>query len=220
MFLGYRIAIDTGNVYLLILPTIFLISCGGDSFGGLSEAEWDVVKELSPMPEAPIDTTNFVSGSVEAETFGEALFYDQDMSPSGEFSCASCHDPELGFSDGLVLSEGVGTAARNAPGLIDTAHSVWYFWDGGCDTLWCQAMGPIENSVEMGSSRLFISHLIEGNPDYSAQYEQLFGTLPDISDLSRFPLHARPIPSDPDQVENQRWDTMTAEDQETINIIF
>ena len=202
------------------MPTFFLISCGGDSFGGLSEGEWEVVQELSPLPAPPIDSTNAVSGNPEAEAFGEALFLDLNMSPSGEVACATCHDPELGFADGLALSEGVGIAARNAPGLIDTAHSQWYFWDGGCDTLWCQAMGPVENAVEMGSSRLFVAHLIGDNAEYTAQYEELFGELPDLSDLSRFPLHARPIPSDPGQEENQRWEAMTAEDQGAINLIF
>jgi cytochrome c peroxidase len=202
------------------MPTFFLISCAGDNFGGLSEGEWEVVQDLSPLPEAPIDSTNAVSGNYDAEALGEALFFDQEMSPSGDIACVTCHDPELGFSDGIALSEGVGVAARNAPGLIDTSHAEWYFWDGGCDTLWCQAMGPIENAVEMGSSRLFVAHLIGDSAEYSSQYEDLFGALPDLSDLSRFPLDARPIPTDPERIQNQQWEDMTAEDQVLANVVF
>jgi cytochrome c peroxidase len=220
MFLKRRTLVGTGNSWLLVMPTFFLVSCVADSFGGLTEDEWVVVKGLSPLPAPPIDSTNAVSGDSIAETFGEALFLDPNMSPTGDVACVTCHDPELGFSDGIALSEGVGVAARNAPGLIDTAHSQWYFWDGGCDTLWCQAMGPIENAVEMGSSRLYVAHLIENSVEYSAQYQQLFGELPDLSDISRFPLDARPIPTDPDQPQNQQWEEMTAEDQMLANVVF
>ena len=57
----------------------------------------------SPLP--PPDSTNWVSGDPKAAALGQFLFFDPRLSGSGEFSCASCHDPDLGFADGLPLSD-------------------------------------------------------------------------------------------------------------------
>jgi cytochrome c peroxidase len=186
----------------------------------LTDIERIHLESLSSLLEAPVDSTNSVFDSEEAKVLGKALFYDARLSANKEISCATCHDPELGFADGLVLSEGMDVAARHAPSLLGTAYQTWFLWDGGCDSLWCQAIGPLENPVEMGFSRNELAHLMADDLVYSQAYEALFGPLPDLSDASRFPAIARPFWVSEDSDEHLAWMGMTETDRQTINRIL
>jgi cytochrome c peroxidase len=72
-------------------------------------------------------------------------------------SCASCHDPALGFTDGLthlvtpVRAQKV--ARRQTPTLLGVAHTAPYAWDGRNPTLQAQARGAIVSALEMRASR-------------------------------------------------------------------
>lgn len=161
-----------------------------------------------------LDESNQFSGDSEAISFGEVLFYDGGLSPEG-IACSNCHDPDLGFSDGLTLSIGVSETARHSQSLLFSGHQRWYTWDGSCDTLWCQATGPIEKSNEMGSSRTHVGHYISDSPGLLAQYESLFGDFPDVSS---WPTDASP------NIENEghisAWESMPVEDQEAATQVL
>lgn len=205
----------TGFSFSLILA----IGCEAQS-PLLTDVERVHLQSLSSPLGTPTDTTNSVFDSEIAIALGKALFYDARLSANNEIACVSCHDPELGFADGLVLSEGIGVAARHAPSLLGTAQQTWFFWDGGCDSLWCQAIGPLENPVEMGFSRNELAHLMAGDLDYSQGYEELFGPLPDLSDVSRFPMIARPFWVSEGSDEHQAWMGMAEIDRQSINRIL
>ena len=68
---------------------------------------------------------------------GRYLFFDPALSRDGSLSCASCHDPELGFGDGLTRSVGIGGAevSRNAPSLWNVSFLKSFFWDARAKTL-------------------------------------------------------------------------------------
>ncbi len=102
--------------------------------------------QLPPSPTNPLD------GDPGAVALGRALFYDAGLSPSGTVSCATCHQPERHFGDGLPLSEGVGRTARHAPTIEGVQAAPFLFWDGRADSLWAQADGPITHPDEMGST--------------------------------------------------------------------
>ena len=77
---------------------------------------------------------------------------------------------------------GVTTGDRNSPAIALASHARWQFWDGRADTLWMQALGPLENPKEFASSRLFVVKQIAAR--YAADYAAVFGpkyTLPDLS---------------------------------------
>ena len=152
-----------------------------------------------------------------AATFGHQLFFDTRFSANGAVSCASCHEPKNLFIDGLPLATGgLATTDRKTMTIIGASASPWLFWDGRKDSLWSQALGPWENSVEHGGNRAQYARLI--GKHYSAVYQSLFGPLPDLADLDRFPFDASPeskIPS-----EKFAWESMTPEDQDTISRIF
>lgn len=186
-----------------------------------SAEEVEQLAELSPPPSLPADPTNAVADDPDAALLGQRLFFDPGMSADGSISCASCHMPDQGFTDGLSVSTGLGQATANAPTILGAAHSPWQFWDGRADSLWAQAVGPLENPVEHGSSRLEVARHVAEDPLLSAEYEELFGPLPDLSDLQRFPSGAaRPDPENPEAAHARAWEGMHPDDQDAINAVM
>ena len=146
---------------------LFALACSGGADtaepaveGFFSTEELAIIASLTPLPAVPEDPTNAVADQDDAAHFGQWLFFDPRLSSSSEVSCATCHDPDQGFSDGLTLSVGLDSTARHAPSILNTAYNRWMNWDGRCDSHWCQALGPIEDPAEMGLTRLEVAHLL------------------------------------------------------------
>jgi cytochrome c peroxidase len=107
---------------------------------------------------------------------GFKFFFDPGFSANGQISCATCHQPDKSFTDGLPTSQGIGHSGMNAPTLINTYAGEWFFWNGRADSLEAQALGPVENPKEHGFSRAKVMRRIA--QFYRADYEQIFGPLP------------------------------------------
>ena len=172
---------------------------------------------LKRLPALPADPSNAVADNPAAASFGHKLFFDMRFSSNGQVSCATCHKPELIFTDGLPRAKGVGVTPRKAMTLVGVAYSNWFFWDGRKDSMWSQALGPTESPVEHGGNRSQYAHIIAADATYRTEYEAVFGPLPDLSDPQRFPPSAGPVA---DPVASAAWTAMSAEDQDTINRIF
>jgi cytochrome c peroxidase len=95
--------------------------------------------------------------------------------------CATCHQPEQRFSDGLALPVAHGAVPRNSPNLLNAAWNRWQFWDGRADTLWSQPLFALENPNEMNLTRLELVQQVAAH--YRGPYEDIFGGLPDVSAL-------------------------------------
>ncbi|MEJ2682707.1 MAG: cytochrome c peroxidase, partial [Gammaproteobacteria bacterium] len=82
---------------------------------------------------------------------GKKLFFDVRLSLNRAQSCATCHNPDLGFGDGMPTSQGTmgSRVTRNAPPIYNLAWNVVFFWDGRAASLEEQALGPIESGGEM-----------------------------------------------------------------------
>jgi cytochrome c peroxidase len=182
-----------------------------------TEAEISLLRGLwiGSLPALPPDPSNAYADDPRAAALGERLFFDTRFSTNGEVSCATCHLPELMFTDGLPLAEGVGMTTRKTMTIIGTAYSPWQFWDGRKDSQWAQALAPLESAVEHGGSRTQYVHLIAA--DYRAEYEAIFGSLPDFSDRTRFPEAAGPVE---DPVARAAWDSMSPADREAVTQVF
>ena len=137
---------------------------------------------LGSLPTLQTDPTNPVADDPRAVDFGHRLFFDTRLSANGNVACVSCHLPELNFTDGRPVAEGIGMTIRNAPTLVGIAYSPWYFWDGRKDSLWSQALGPLENPVEHGTTRGGVLAVVRSDPDYTRRYIELFGPLPTTGD--------------------------------------
>ncbi|MGK0297639.1 MAG: cytochrome c peroxidase [Gammaproteobacteria bacterium] len=172
---------------------------------------------LNNLPPLPKDSTNNVADDPAAANFGRQLFFDSRLSSNGKVSCATCHKPELKFTDGLPRAQGVGVTPRKSMTIIGTAYSPWLFWDGRKDSQWSQALGPTENPVEHGGNRSMYVHTIQNDASYLRQYESLFGKFPDISDPQQFPVSAGPVEN---TLAKEAWEKVTPESQHTINNIF
>jgi cytochrome c peroxidase len=87
----------------------------------------------------------------EKAELGRVLYFDTRLSSDNSVSCASCHAPEFGFTDGAAFSTGIGgqVGGRSAPTVINRAYSTVQFWDGRAASLEAQAKGPIANPIEM-----------------------------------------------------------------------
>ena len=82
---------------------------------------------------------------------GQMLFFDPRLSRKANMSCASCHNPALGWSDGLPTAAGfdMQKLGRATPTIVNTAFNSIQMWDGRKSTLEDQALGPIEAGGEM-----------------------------------------------------------------------
>jgi cytochrome c peroxidase len=179
-----------------------------------SEAELNSLRGLwlDNLPPPPPDPSNRYADDPQAAAFGHRLFFDARLSGNGEVSCATCHLPELEFQDGRPLAQGMGQVDMRAMPLVGVVYSPWLFWDGRKDSLWAQALGPLENPVEHGGSRVQFVHLIAAH--YQDEYEAIFGPLPDLSHL---PPIGGPID---DLAARTAWQSMSRADQEMVNQIF
>lgn len=86
---------------------------------------------------------------------GRYLFFDPVLSANGKIACATCHQPERGFSDGLASSVGINdyTLERGAPSLWNVAYLKLLYWDGRASSLEEQMQGPLFSEHEMGNTR-------------------------------------------------------------------
>ena len=160
----------------------------------------------------PIDPSNAVERLPAAIELGQRLFADTRFSANGAVSCASCHDPRKQFQDGLPVSRGLGTGSRRAMPIVGVGHSTWLFWDGRKDSLWAQALGPLEDVVEHGGNRTRYARLLASN--YSKDYESLFGAMPRLDGL---PRDAGPHGS---AAEKAAWAAMDPRQREAVSRVF
>lgn len=191
-----------------------------DPSGRFSADQLEAIASLGAPVEPPSDPTNKVSDDPDARHLGHFLYYDERLSSSGEHSCASCHRPDEGFSTSDHLSEAVGVTARHAPTLINVAYQKWFFWDGRADSLWSQAVSPLEAPNEQGTNRLAIAHLVHRDEELRSAYRDIFGNMPPLENIDRFPENARPIPDEPAHPHHQAWTSMTDADRTAVNEVF
>jgi len=105
---------------------------------------------LGPMPHDP---GNRWADNPAAAALGQRLFFDGRLSGNGRVSCATCHDRENDFQDSMPLAKGMGTTNRRTMPIAGAPYSPFLFWDGRKDSLWAQALGPLESAVEHGGDR-------------------------------------------------------------------
>lgn len=227
--------------------------------------EWAVVQTLAPesLPAPPADISNRYADDPAAAALGRVFFFEAGFSgalldvdndgnttslgnvgDTGRVACAGCHIEEDGFLDTrstfAEISLGAGWTTRRTPSLLDVGQTKMVLWGGRHSTLHGQVFGPIENPLEMNSSRLYVAHYVAEH--HRAAYEMLFGagTLDALDDAGRFPrLSAvetgcqllepidHPRASGPDAIyvchgmpgDGAEYDAMSAPDQEIVTRI-
>jgi cytochrome c peroxidase len=126
--------------------------------------------------------------SPEKIALGEKLFFDPRLSADGTVACATCHDPDKGFTDHRATSVGIGKQVghRNAPSVLNALYSETQFWDGRAAKLEDQAKLPILNPIEMGQkSPEAVMAAVAKIPEYTAEFQKIFGRPANYDDLAR-----------------------------------
>lgn len=107
---------------------------------------------------------------------GQRLFFDPRMSGDGNMSCATCHNPALGWSDAQPTARGVKSSVlgRASPTIFNTGYNTIQMWDGRKKSLEDQAMGPMQANVEMNMDigKLFL--WISNSEGYRALFAKAY----------------------------------------------
>jgi cytochrome c peroxidase len=151
----HRVTIRVVAMVAVWVGLIALAEAQSVATGEWTAAEWAKARRLSPLPLPPPDATNALADDERAAELGHQLFFDPRLSPHG-VSCATCHQPERGMSDGLPVGHTLAPVHRHTMTIVNVAYYRWLTWDGARDSLWHQAVGPLESPKEMGSSRLYV----------------------------------------------------------------
>jgi len=196
----------------VLLATIATVTASGRD--GWTSAQLEELRSMSLTELEPLaqDPTNSVADDPRAADLGRRLFFDTRLRSNGQVACGTCHQPDRGFQDGTALGRGVGTTERRTMPLAGTARSPFLFWDGRKDSLWAQALGPLESPVEHGGTRAQYAHAIADH--YRGEYEAVFGPLPD---LSAVPASAAPAGS---EAATAAWAALSDAQQDAVTRIF
>jgi cytochrome c peroxidase len=149
----------------MIMPAVFLVAAGNT-----------VRPPKEPLGLQPITWPSDNPYSLEKVQLGKLLYFDKRLSADGTIACATCHDPKFAFTDGAPVSTGIRgqKGGRSAPTVINRAWSLAQFWDGRAPTLEAQALGPMENPIEMGNTHTAIAERVRGIPGYQPLFEAAF----------------------------------------------
>ena len=167
------------SVFILIL-LIFCISfiCSLPSVAFTQSSDEPYELNLPPDVLEPIipEDNPLTRGKV---VLGKKLYFDKRLSADDTVSCATCHDPKKGFTDGERVAVGIKgqKGARNSPTVLNTAFFDTQFWDGRALTLEEQAKQPITNPIEMGMpSHDAVVEKISNISEYRTAFKTVFGT--------------------------------------------
>ena len=172
---------------IIVATTLIVIPMlrGGDAphqtvtIGGMT------VQDIGPLPTSgPKGSTN--PNDVAKIALGKQLFFDGRLSKNGAISCAFCHNPGTGWADPRQTSIGIGggIGGRQAPTVLNSGFNPLQFWDGRARSLEEQALGPIQNPIEMGETHDNVVRKLKGIKGYQQQFRAVFATDPNLHGIT------------------------------------
>jgi cytochrome c peroxidase len=167
----------------IVAVLLAVCGCSGDSTQPEPQPKVYPPPDLLPVPVIPgvpamqIPADNPLT--VQGVALGRRLFHDVRLSGNNTQACASCHAPELAFSDhGRRFSSGIdgSLGRRNAPALTNVGFGGPFFWDGRAPTLEEQALEPVENPIEMNTTWADVVAKLRRDRDYPDLFGAAFGS--------------------------------------------
>lgn len=174
-----------------LVPAVLclVLACGwlaaATAVGGISPA---ALQRLSPEAQAALKDAKIssmhdlpVPGAASATdalvALGKLLYFDPRLSGDGTLSCATCHDPKIGWAETDKTSVGIRgqVGGRNAPTVLNSAYYHALFWDGRAGSLEEQALGPIQNPIEMGNTLENVVATLQKISGYKTYFQAAFG---------------------------------------------
>jgi cytochrome c peroxidase len=166
---------------------IFTAACSNPSSSAVSAAPpppWEADNPVRTLPPGPLGTDIQLASlknppTPERVRLGRWLFYDRRLSGDGSVACSTCHRPENAFSEPTPVSSGIRgqKGVRKAPSFVNQALTLYphFFWDGRAGSLEDQALGPIANPIEMGSTHESMIQTLSKIGAYRPYFRQAFG---------------------------------------------
>lgn len=169
-------------VYYFALCVVFLFACSEEKKEQPAESKTDkapvVAEDTSFYDAVPVMTHPADNPwSKEKEELGKLLYFDPRLSGDNTMSCATCHHPDKGWTDGLPRAIGFGgkELGRHSPTVINSGYFEVQFWDGRAPTLEAQAKGPIQAPDEMNQNIEELIGELNAIPGYKERFAKVFG---------------------------------------------
>jgi cytochrome c peroxidase len=112
---------------------------------------------------------------------GRQLFFDTRISADNTVSCASCHEPDKGYTVDVPLAEGIGgqIGRRNPPTLLNrvmlSLGDDKQFWDGRSVSVEDALLHALSDPTEMAASADETVARLKDIEGYRLQFEKLYG---------------------------------------------
>ena len=118
---------------------------------------------------------------------GRKLFFDKSLSADNTVACADCHNPLLGFADGMAVASGINEqkGERSTPTIINRLFSEKQFWDGRAGSLEKQVLEPIQNPIEMANTLDNVVRTLNADFQYRKEFRRVFGTEVTIDGIAK-----------------------------------
>lgn len=163
----------------------------------------------------------------EKISLGKKLFFDEKLSANGSMACATCHDPQKAYADGLVVNKSNNGKAllRNTPTLINTVFQQSFFTDGRSNSIIDQVSAVFTNKDEFGSNIHKFSTKVLEDPEYLTLFKEAYGGLSSrntdvIKAISSYVSTLNSFDSKFDKNMRGEEDTFTKEEQLGMNLFM
>lgn len=134
------------------------------------------LERIAGLPVAPQPADNIAT--VEGVALGKALFFDPILSGDNTVSCASCHRPDIAFTDALPVSVGIRDQRTevSSMSLVNLAWQNKFFWNGRVNTLEEQSLHPLLDVREMDLPLAEAVRKLEKHERYPDMFHRAFGS--------------------------------------------
>jgi cytochrome c peroxidase len=207
-----RVDGDVGSLNIGSEPGVLTIEAGSGSVRAsavvsvhaLTKA--DLPAGMGALGAVPVPANNAQSSA--RITLGRMLFFEPKLSRSGAMSCATCHDPAKGFSDGRRF--GLGNDGldlpRHTPTIWNAAFNASQFWDGRAASLEEQVLGVVNGPREFNSDVPAMLAYLAGDATYSAAFTAAYDATPSLSLVQKaIAVYERTIVSPANSAAFDRW---------------
>jgi cytochrome c peroxidase len=178
--MGRKFHLSILGVCLLLAGAIAISAGPGQKTPSITQVNVQVLgpQRLGPLPPVIVPPGNPQSSA--KIHLGKELYFDTRLSADGTVSCATCHNPALGWSDEGPTSKGIHgqLGGRRAPPVSNAAYAPLQFWDGRSPSLEDQAKGPIQNPIEMGNTHQAMIQTVDRIAGYIEEFREVFGEGP------------------------------------------
>ena len=190
-----------GIRWLAPLLSLLWLAAAGPQTAAAAPAQLDFtaderqqILQHGPWPPPPArDPGNALAGQPAAVALGQRLFFDPRLSADGRLACAGCHVPGLAFADGRARGQGRDTLDRHTPSLWNAGQQRWLGWDGAFDSLWSQALRPLQHPREMAGSGAHLRRLLQADAGLAGAWQRAIGSPPGTDDEATLVLAAKAL---------------------------